>query len=265
MSSGMAWPFQSKSISTLMFLHVAKCGGTSLVEHFGQLKSRGLCLGFACDSKQQVVAELTRLLDQNASERKDIRAVYGHRVFYGLHEHFDQTCLYATMLRNPVGRVVSLYNHHAGISTNPDHPHHQRDRELLWSQGSLMPFEEWLNQVYTGNHMTRFLYYAMAGNEVDPPGPMTRTHLETAKTFVDRCWFVGTTETSDADYRRMCEVVELRPPKRKVNVSKPFMDPQTARLHQSRISDIDALDLELYEYACKKRQDQLRALDSPPA
>ena len=253
----MTWPFTSKPTATLMFLHVAKCGGTSLVEHFGQLKGRGLCLGFACDTKLQVLSEVQRLLNQSAFKRDEIQAVYGHRVFYGLHEQFNQTCHYATMLRNPVSRVVSLYNHHAGISTNPDHPHHQRDRELLWGEGDLMPFETWLEQVYSGNHMTRFLYYAMEGDEVDPPGPMTANHLAVAKSFVDRCWLVGTTETSDEDYRRMCELIGLRPPKRKANISQPFVDPTTARSCRNQILEIDRLDAELYDYACQRRQHQL--------
>lgn len=253
----MAWPFNSKSFPALLFLHVAKCGGTSLVEHLGQLGRRGLCLGFACDTKDEVKSRATGILAGSNVDARKIRAVYGHRVFYGLHTLFEQECLYSTMLRNPVDRVQSLYNHHAGIGSDPQHPHYQRDHDLLWRTDQLMSFDAWLEQIYSGNHMTRFLYYAMEGNLVDPPGPMTPSHLEAAKRFLDRCWYIGTTETSSVDYQNMCDVIGMPGPQHKANVSQNFIDEPLSDSTQQTILEIDHLDAELYNYACAKRQERL--------
>ena len=248
------WPSRpSDNLPTVLFQHVAKCGGTSLVEHFGSLGRRGICLGFACDTKRQVAAETKRLLSAKGVKPEKIRVIFGHRVYFGLHELLPQDCRYVTLLRDPISRVVSLYNHHAGIAHNPAHPLYERDRDLMWRHGSLKPFHDWLAEDYSGNHMVRFLYYAMEGDEVDPPGPMTAQHLAAAKRFIDACWFVGTTETSDADFHTICAAVGMAPPRQRANVSTRFFEMPPGDSRRQEILSIDALDDQLYQYAVERR------------
>ena len=265
------WGSKPKS-PLILFQHVAKCGGTTLVEHLGQLGNRGLCLGFPCETKSDVRREAERLLGPKSSARNRVIAIYGHRVYYGLHELSEREPVYTTMLRHPVERVVSLFNHHAGIAHRPEHPNFERDRNRMLIDGELIDIADWLDRYYTGNHMVRFLYYAMQGEEVDPPGEMTEEHLAVAKQFLDLCGFVGTTETSDHDFAIICKAIGIAPPKTRANISTRYFDlgtgsssareAETNKLPEvtsqsssiaSLILERDTLDLELYQYACERR------------
>ena len=42
---------------------------------------------------------------------------------YGAHKHMPRRCEYITVLREPIGRVISVYKH---ILSTPSHKHHDR-------------------------------------------------------------------------------------------------------------------------------------------
>ncbi|MDE5053276.1 sulfotransferase family 2 domain-containing protein [Niallia taxi] len=93
---------KKKQILTI-FLHIPKTGGTTLNSIF---------------TRQYTVKEfhnhdlfdrkIIPLSDLNEEHKKRINAVSGHH-FYGIHEHFNKSHRYFTMLRHPVDRVLSLY------------------------------------------------------------------------------------------------------------------------------------------------------------
>src|SRR5437660_10533028 len=56
---------------------------------------------------------------KTALERYDVRAVHGHFSF-GIHQLTDRDCTYLSMLREPVGRVTSLYYHVKRSDWRPD-------------------------------------------------------------------------------------------------------------------------------------------------
>ena len=120
--------------------------------------------------------------------------------------------------------------------------------------GQTISFENWLEDIYTGNHMVRFLYYAMEGDLVDSPGTMSEIHLAAAKRFVDSCWFVGTTETGKDDFRVINEAIGMAAPKQRENVSKEFAALTPEYPLRQRIREIDALDWQLYQQAKAHRQ-----------
>lgn len=106
----------------LLFLHIPKCGGATLST-------------IVCDNYAETPA--TPELDgmffggvyyfpgagffkpedlslppgvELALHRSDLRAVVGH-FWYGIHRFISRPCKYVTLLRHPVTRIWSLYNH----------------------------------------------------------------------------------------------------------------------------------------------------------
>src|SRR5262245_472933 len=112
-----------------LYLHIPKTAGTSLTEiiHVQYTDSTGSRedAGMFCEGiyyypgepgfmRPCRASEPYRIIPPNrivqALRRSDLRVVAGHFVF-GLHHLIDRPSTYATMLRHPVERIVSLYWH----------------------------------------------------------------------------------------------------------------------------------------------------------
>lgn len=236
-----------------LFHHVGKCAGTSLVETFGQLGREGICLGFPCETKHQVRRAARQELVQRRLSPKRLKIFYGHRVYFGLHHLAPQPARYFTFLRHPVSRVISLYNYHCDIAQNPAHQHHERDRRLMMRGEQRISFAEWFERLYTGNHLVRFLSYAMDEDRVHVPEGMEPQHLVSAKAFLDRCWFIGFTESSKQDIPLVCQAVGVPAPEKRSNVSKQHLSEAERVLASKLVEGRDQLDMELYDYARKLR------------
>lgn len=237
-----------------LFHHVGKCAGTSLVQAFGCTGRQGICLGFQCKTRAEVRRSARRQLVQHRISPSRLKVFFGHRVYYGLHQLCPQPSRYFTFLREPIERVISLYNYHCDIALNPSHQHFERDRLRLLRNDRLISFNEWFDTQYTGNHLIRFLYFAMEGELVHVPEPMTEMHLAAAKRFLDLCWFIGFTETSEQDIPLVCQAVGVAAPKQRANVSRQHLDDSERKRVAKYLEEKDVLDMRLFEYAKQLRQ-----------
>ena len=237
-----------------LYQHVPKCAGTSVLRSLRQLKKASLILGFKCKTKAEVWERAKRELKINPNY---LRAIAGHRVYYGLHELSSVPPRYFTFLRHPVKRVISLYNFEVDIAMNINHIHHERTyRRMFKDNGELISFREWITTTDFGqNNILRFLYPAMEGNLV--PGAKIDTaseyHLERAKEFLHKCWFIGFTETFADDIRFVCSAISVSPPVKKFNQSKKHFSLEQDPEVESIILEKNMLDLQIYEYAKKLR------------
>jgi hypothetical protein len=94
----------------------------------------------------------------------------------------------------------------------------------------------------------------MDGELVHVAEPMAAIHLESAKRFLDHCWFIGLTETSERDIPWVCQAVGVPAPKRRANISRQHLD-ASARSRAARfVEEHDALDLQLFDYAQELRR-----------
>ncbi|HRF00163.1 MAG TPA: sulfotransferase family 2 domain-containing protein [Pirellulaceae bacterium] len=236
-----------------LFAHVAKCGGTTLVEAFGRYGRRGICLAEPAESREAIVREAKETIARRRLSPDQVELFFGHRVHWGLHELSSLPPRYFTFLRDPTTRVVSLYNHHCGIADDPRHPHHARDLARLGAPRDRVPFLRWLDEQYGGNHMVRFLAFAMSGDDPEGSGTVGRRELEAAIGFLERCWFVGLTETSERDLPIVFRALGLKPPARRANVSRIYQSADDPIVRQA-IEAKDRYDLELYRHAVRIRE-----------
>ena len=87
-----------------VFLHIPKTAGTSL-SHLLRNK-------FATDSIKLIYspAECARTLNEHAEELDaSIDCISGH-IDYGIHHYLARDCVYFSMMREPVSRVLSHYH-----------------------------------------------------------------------------------------------------------------------------------------------------------
>ncbi|NMC49415.1 MAG: sulfotransferase domain-containing protein [Desulfovibrio sp.] len=106
------WFRRSLKGPTLLHLHIPRTGGSSVRAFLGSLFPPQAVRSQDFHSSKESLEELR-------ANARAIRLVSGH-FHYGLHECFEDS-LYVVVLRQPVARVVSLYNY---IRQTPGHRLH---------------------------------------------------------------------------------------------------------------------------------------------
>jgi Sulfotransferase family len=217
--------------TTLVFMHVPKTGGQTIqspvLRNFPQ-------------SERIYLDTLNRPLDEAMNDiplesRLTARLVWGH-IPYGVHLYMPQRCEYFTILREPIGRVVSVYKY---IIRTPEHGLHDR---LIAEAMSLEEYlEAGIDEGQTENSQTRQL----SGRQFDA---LDRSALETAKRNLEACLVVGLTERFEETFVLLRRTLGLRMRfYRTMNVSPQYHVSQRAvELARER----NELDLELYRFAC---------------
>ncbi|NKC31708.1 sulfotransferase family 2 domain-containing protein [Falsiroseomonas selenitidurans] len=114
-----------------VFLHVPKTAGSSLRTVLSrQYGARHVLYVDLGAGDRRPMPEIGAQLRQVMATRPPVTLLTGHQ-FLGLHEALREPCLYFTMLRDPVERVLSEYFYAFS------YPHHQQRAEIL--SGALTP------------------------------------------------------------------------------------------------------------------------------
>ena len=255
-SANLQKPSQSEEI--LIFLHIAKTGGTTLGNILSSLYPVSQQLSAHVGPTDSALGvwphePFGRAWSELSEQRKDdIKHVAGHSLF-GIHRVMDRPCRYVAMLRDPIDRVASSYYY---IATQPGIPVH---RDIVDGSG----IEDYIRSkkgLDPHNYQTRILCgdeaynanWAQVGQVLATPMPLEA--LETAKGNLDRHFLVvGPME--EFDKVLMLLKVRLGKPlqfflyeKKNVNSDRPHLaslDPQTI----SSIKAANQFDLALYDAA----------------
>jgi hypothetical protein len=191
----------------LIFFHIGKTGGSTL----GRILTRRLppeCIFDANIGQTRSALGLRRRADIDAAYRslpddrqREIRMVGGH-VPFGIHELFDRAaesdrrCMYITLVRHPVDRVVSSFYYlrqQPGIPISPMLQNFDING-YIDSRLGLDPYDYQV-RVLSGCPTLDAEWTDLAPLEADA---VTEAHLERVKQNIERLFlFAGTTERFD--------------------------------------------------------------------
>jgi hypothetical protein len=100
-----------------VLLHIQKCGGTSVGEYikskyeeeeYLELYTKKIPRDLVVDTTEPHLRIRTYLESLDLSK---VKIVFGHAVYNGIEEYFpNRNIEYHTILRNPIDRLISLYN-----------------------------------------------------------------------------------------------------------------------------------------------------------
>jgi hypothetical protein len=232
--------------STVIFLHIHKAAGTTLHRIIERQYPPDQIWSF--DERHDF--EAFRALSE--AQKEEIRMLRGHMIF-GLHELMPRPCIYFTLLRDPVERVISFYDY---IRRNPHHYH----SEMIVSQSlTLQQFLETRTSTMMNNGQTRML--AGARQYDFPVGECTEELLEAAKSNL-KDWFavVGLVERFDESLLLLQRVLgwgRLFYVRQNVAERRPRQEDLPTETLEL-VKRHNALDLELYQYASTFFREQIR-------
>lgn len=169
-----------RRVDPLLFCHIPKCAGTSfraVIEAEYRPKQR---LFVYKPEELNLPTPSAEFIERFHRNRRAVQIIYGHFAF-GMHRFLDIPPVYATIVREPIARVVSLYHH---FGRDPQSPFYDRIKAGL----SLREFAG-----KASNHMTRTL----AGVSLEPGSvAYDAAWLEQAKENIQKYfWAIGTMES----------------------------------------------------------------------
>jgi Galactose-3-O-sulfotransferase len=132
---------------TLLFLHIPKTGGMtldSIIER--QYPARNV---FSIGGDRPDVS-IRYFQDLPENERARVRCLEGH-MHFGLHKDIPGPCVYITMLRHPVDRVISHYHHALR------HPKHYLHQDVVNKKMSIEDYVKHANTWELSNGQARLL------------------------------------------------------------------------------------------------------------
>ncbi len=238
----------------IVFLHLFKCGGTTVIE---RLRSR---LGAGAVLHVKDVHAFDASLRQNPATLSDRKAVVGHLSLPILEAHFADWA-WVTVLRDPVDRMLSQYHHfrrEAGASgaTGEEADGDHGFRVRFCAENDLLAFatsEDPRLTVYTRNYMTRKLA-GVVRRRRSQLGDKARA---TAIANLPRFAAVGTTDTLDDGFLpaldgmmgRRANLVDRLRPRANVSAARQGRRPPLDEAALEAILAHNAADVALYAAA----------------
>jgi hypothetical protein len=221
----------------LIFNHLPKCGGTSLIDLFAKIFGERACYRAKIRGKQNK-RSILRLDNLTDGDLKQIRFVSGH-FQYGHHERikkFGDPVYYITVVRDPLERIVSAYNYN--YSSGP---------EVLMKRARSMSLDDWILDTLKRPKSQ----VASGGSLVTLTG--TRD-LSDAKNIVDNEYFLAcTNDQLDSMQRiltRLYDRNDLAPVRRNITKKSFSNGPssEVVSIFEEECSD----DIEIVKYIGQK-------------
>jgi hypothetical protein len=225
---------------TVIFLHIPKTAGSTLYEILDHSFRLDEILTFDGYNHSQEITEFIRAPE---TERGRYQLIKGH-MFFGLHRHVPGRCVYFTMLRDPMARLVSFFKH---ASREPKHYLHGLINQEAADLKTLLRMRA-SSELF--NHQTRMI---AGGDWRDANRRVDRSALDQAKRNLrDRFDVVGVTEEFDASLLLLRQRIRRTVPV----YLKRNVAPKCARLNQAidgetrkLLREANLLDLELHRFA----------------
>jgi len=253
----------------LLFMHIPKTGGTSMRKAVGdayESSERAFIYeegGVRGSLKRRAFAKLP------SEERARVRLAFGHYP-YGLHSSVPGDSAYVAVVRDPVDRVISVYDHyrhHKGVryalmsSTARSRDRAAMERAEIEQSG--LDLESWIFErmpTEVDNQMVR----QIAGAPTIPFGECGDDLLATALEHIEQRFEMlmlqdelpaGLTRLSSRIGRPLTSGHRL-----KVNRRRQPIDAVEKRV-RDRIADLNRLDTQLYAFARARQTEMMSGRD----
>ncbi len=224
----------------LIFFHMLKTGGNTIKTILDR------------QYKPEEVFQITRpgpqtgpidyFISMDSDKRENIKVLRGHQSF-GLHEHFRGNTFYFTLMRDPISRLISFYNH---VSSNPNDYYRKlipKDERKTFGD-FVMNIDKYHNQGNNGQAR------AIAGRGVGNDGIYSMAVQNIENHFV----LVGLTERFDESVILLKKYFNWSYPyyfRRKV--SKKIATKNTVSAKEIDLArEMNEIDLKLYNYSKKR-------------
>lgn len=242
---------------TVLFLHIGKTAGATMRRALRRQFPDRLVLELRAPTvrpgrlrRDGAVAYFATLPEE---ERARPRLIVGHFT-YGLHEAVPRPSTYVTLLREPVALVRSQYQH---VRRHPGHLLHERAK----AYPDLRTYIESGLSLEMDNSQTR----ALAGDTETPFGACTPSMLARAKEHLEHAFrVVGITERFDESLVLMrlafgWDRLRYVP----INVDRSRREP-LSEADLELVRTRNGLDLDLYEWASRRFQATVEAIEDFP-
>src|SRR5690625_603167 len=133
-------------------MHIPKTGGTTLSSIIQNQYNKNIVL--------------TEHIDMNVKDIEMSNSLMGH-FYFGIHDNFSKPCIYITMMRDPIERIISSYYYIKETELHPDH-----------TKVNKMSFNEFINsKKYDFNNLqTRYFCEGQTPN-LDQAKETLNTHF----------------------------------------------------------------------------------------
>jgi hypothetical protein len=216
------------------FFHIPKTGGDTVRKHFW--RSLRKANRVSADMRDDPNAKLRAMTPQ---QRDAYQIVMGHGVTAGLARYFEgREARFFTVLREPVGHVVSTYNWYAYRVKRDE------GREPA-------PFDEWFTPAKYSIH-ARWLLTRFDGRSGEGYGRECPQHklLADSLEVLERFWLVATLEQLDRTLAPAFQALKV-PPKiqRSTKIAGQDLPKILARTPEieARVRECSSADVRLYE------------------
>lgn len=245
-----------------IFPHIPKCAGTTLCYHVENSCRPESVLNLywrkklLCAAGDWVGSTTREDLDQqlavlNEARASQIKVIYGHMVYFGIHKFFTQEPRYIALLRHPVDRAISLYNSLV-FQLERGRAIPNGLEEILVRDGKFVDFSEYFQRLPNKDDMLRHLMQ----KDFTDSEPVNETHLAQAKQFLEESYFVSTTEHFDRDVPSLYRELGIQKLFGSRNVTRrSYVDAKDPAIRQM-IQDSCPLDRALYDHAVAINEDR---------
>lgn len=182
----------------VIFHHVPKTAGSTLFNALREVYTdEEFYVAHGAAKSSEVIGQ--ELNTMPVEQREKIRFVYGHQVWYGIHELFSQPAIYVTFVRNPIARFVSMYYH---ARRTPEHAFHKYFNEHSLEEIAHDPTYSFPNHL-----AVYFSRKSVNGHNLEDCRNVTVDTLKQALKNLEQYVFVGLQESFNPEVERLNQVL----------------------------------------------------------